>query len=108
MVMKCGDFQYYYSLWFETATGAPLKIGLPFGWDPKKPLNQRFYEHILNKTEKESNQQGTRCYEIYALYLKFLPLKVVEQHSQALACLLLGREPKKLSKTITTIMLDNL
>jgi len=84
MVMKCGNFQYYYNLWFESSTGTPLSVNHPFGWDPKKPLNQQFYNHIQSKMESEYASSGIKCYEIYALYLKFLPLKVVEQHSQML------------------------
>jgi len=90
MIMKCGNFQYYYNLWFETPSGIPLKILSPFGIDPKKPLNQQFYKHVQSRMENDfPNISGIRCYEIYALYIKFLPLKVIEQHSQTLISSLL-------------------
>eukprot|EP01125_Pyxidicula_operculata_P011591 TRINITY_DN3799_c0_g1_i3.p1 TRINITY_DN3799_c0_g1~~TRINITY_DN3799_c0_g1_i3.p1 ORF type:complete len:209 (+),score=42.06 TRINITY_DN3799_c0_g1_i3:414-1040(+) len=92
MVMQCGKFQYYYNLWFENSNGVPLKINSPFGWDPKQPLNQNFYKHIQSHMEQETNMSGIKVYEIYVLYLKFLPLRVVEQHSQVLVNMLLGRE----------------
>lgn len=110
MVMKVGNFQYYHCLWFESANGIPLRISVPSGWDPKKPLNNNFYKHLHKLMDKEYNGglvggrgstgsggsgDGIRCYELFAVYLKFLPLKVVEQHSQVLAGLLLGRDTKK-------------
>jgi hypothetical protein len=45
MIMKIGEFQYYYCLWFDAGTtettGTVLKINVPFNWDPKKPLNHK-------------------------------------------------------------------
>lgn len=35
-----------------------------------------------------------QCYELYALYLNFLPVKMVENHSRQLASNLLGRQLK--------------
>lgn len=47
MIMKIGEFQYYYCLWFEAGTtGNVLKIIAPFNWDPKKPLNHRVRKNI--------------------------------------------------------------
>lgn len=83
MIMKCGEFQYYYNMWFESSTGQPLPIRSAFNWDPKKPLTQTFYRFLKAKMEQDYGP-GVQCYELYALYLNFIPIQMVESHSKEL------------------------
>lgn len=89
MIMKCGEFQYYYNLWFvQTSTGRQAAIRTAFNWDPKKPLTHGFYKSLKQKMEQEYG--AVQCYELYALYLNFVPIQMVESHSRELVARLLS------------------
>eukprot|EP01126_Amoeba_proteus_P016638 TRINITY_DN1775_c0_g1_i5.p1 TRINITY_DN1775_c0_g1~~TRINITY_DN1775_c0_g1_i5.p1 ORF type:complete len:373 (+),score=69.37 TRINITY_DN1775_c0_g1_i5:842-1960(+) len=88
-IMMTGEFQYYYCLWFDSSGPKIPKITFPFNWNPKQPLNYKFYNLIQNNMVKSYGP--VQCYELYALYLNFLPVKMVENHSQQLASKLLGK-----------------
>jgi hypothetical protein len=89
MMMKKGHFIYSFKLWFEDTMGRILQIKEPIVLDRTQPLNREFYKKLQNRLFPS---QRCKCYELYCLYLGFLPLKVIEQNNQALITLLLRRQ----------------
>jgi peptidoglycan hydrolase-like protein with peptidoglycan-binding domain len=86
MIMKKGHFIYSYKLWFEDSSGRVLPIKDPINFDHKLPLNRDFYKKLQNRLFAA---QRAKCYELYSLYLGFLPLKTIDQNNQLLASMLL-------------------
>jgi hypothetical protein len=43
---------------------------------------------------EQEHGHNIKCYELYALYLNFLPVKVVVTHSKTLSAKLLGKSDK--------------
>lgn len=91
MVLKSGEFQYYYNLWFENNYGQNIPIKIPL--ESKRPLTHEFYKQLQLHMEQEHGH-NIKCYELYALYLNFLPVKVVVTHSKTLSAKLLGKGDK--------------
>eukprot|EP01121_Diplochlamys_sp_Union-15-3_P019101 TRINITY_DN7108_c0_g1_i3.p1 TRINITY_DN7108_c0_g1~~TRINITY_DN7108_c0_g1_i3.p1 ORF type:complete len:542 (-),score=45.66 TRINITY_DN7108_c0_g1_i3:14-1396(-) len=94
VVMKCGEFQYSYKLWFEQEpTGQRLPIKDRVSLDQKQPINRAFYKEVQHRLFPAQNvleqKKKIRCCEIYCLYLGMLSLKVIQRHNQHLIELLL-------------------
>jgi len=89
MLMTSGEYNYSYKLWFETESGSGSVLTLRDSVSPgvKTPINSEFYVRLQQKYF--SSIPKVKCYELYALYLGVLPLKVVERHNQLLIKLLL-------------------
>jgi hypothetical protein len=87
--MKKGHFIYSFKLWFEDTMGRSLQIKEPIVLGRAQPLNREFYKKLQSRL---FTSQRPKCYELYCLYLGFLPLKVVEQNNQNLIILLLGKQ----------------
>ena len=88
MAMKNGHFMYCFKLWFEDTDGKQLALKEPTSIEPKQPITRDFYKKLQGRLFS----QRTKCFELYSLYLGFLPSKVLEQNNQALIALLLGRQ----------------
>lgn len=49
MILKSGEFQYYYSLWFENTYGQVIPIKTPLEWEPKRPLTHKVFTFFLSQ-----------------------------------------------------------
>lgn len=86
MLMKSGDFQYYYRLWVEKSKSkdneedelVPDTIV-----QPAVPLSSSFYKELVRKTPG-----GFKCYELYTLYLGLVSVNMVASNARGLIQLL--------------------
>eukprot|EP01130_Rhizamoeba_saxonica_P004378 TRINITY_DN1792_c0_g1_i2.p1 TRINITY_DN1792_c0_g1~~TRINITY_DN1792_c0_g1_i2.p1 ORF type:complete len:602 (-),score=100.51 TRINITY_DN1792_c0_g1_i2:179-1984(-) len=67
MLMKCGDFQYFYDLCFETKDGELITINEPICDGGKVPLTTQFYKQLKQKLEASKGVKIVKCYEIYGI-----------------------------------------
>jgi len=117
MVMKYGDFQFSYKLWFVDSNGMKISLGTadtddekddtqehqsressprirrvnasPSYTPPKDPITREFYKKLQSQLFPG---QRVRCYELFTLYVGSISLKLVDQYSNHLVSMIMGKD----------------
>lgn len=83
MIMKYGEFQYSFKLYFEDFNGVRMiphkKLPIP----ANKTINRDFYKTIT-KTLFPDEGGAVKCYELYCLYVGSVSTKTIELHNEAI------------------------
>ena len=91
MLIKRGDFQYSYRIWFQDPKGAPIPFSrLDFSRVESKTCSTYFYRSLINQLQDDlkpppSGDSGVRCYELYTMYLSSISAKTVVAYDNKLS-----------------------
>eukprot|EP00054_Salpingoeca_dolichothecata_P022983 m.151959 g.151959 ORF g.151959 m.151959 type:complete len:1051 (-) comp24528_c1_seq3:72-3224(-) len=91
LMLKAGDFQFSYRLWFEDADGSRLVPRQTTNLQ-LSPEQDGFHRQLVNKLFPE--ERTVSCYELYLVHLAVVPLHYTTFHSAALVKELRANAPE--------------
>lgn len=82
MIMKYGEFQYSFKLYFEDSSGMRLYTSKKLPIPENKTISRDFYKKLPKALFPE--QFGIKCYELYSLYVGTVSTKTIEHHNEVI------------------------